>query len=90
MAETKETKVENTEENAEVKEEVKEEVEVEAKKEKPEPKKERKSKDKTKDIGYKNGLFLNQDVVTEITWTIDKIKNRTDKIVLTLLDMYKW
>lgn len=55
-----------------------------------EHKKERKSKDKTKDIGYKNGLFLNQDVVTEITWTIDKIKNRTDKIVLTLLDMYKW
>lgn len=55
-----------------------------------EHKKERKSKDKTKDIGYKNGLFLNQDVVTETIWTVDKIKNRTDKIVLTLLDMFKW
>ena len=55
-----------------------------------EHKKERKSKDKTKDIGYKNGLFLNQDVVTETIWTVNKIKNRTDKIVLTLLDMFKW
>lgn len=55
-----------------------------------EHKKDRKSKDKTKDIGYRNGLFLNQDVVTENTWTVDKIKDRTDKIVATLMDMYKW
>ena len=55
-----------------------------------EHKKDRKSKDKTKDIGYRNGLFLNQDVVTENTWTVDKIKNRTDKIVATLMNMYKW
>ena len=55
-----------------------------------EHKKERKSKDKTKNIGYKNGLFLNEDVVTESEWTVDKITTRTDKIVKTLLDMYKW
>ncbi len=55
-----------------------------------EHKKDRKSKDKLKDIGYKNGLFLNQDVVIENTWTVDKIKNRTNKIVGILLDMYKW
>ena len=55
-----------------------------------EHKKDRKSKDKTKDIGYRNGLFLNQDIVTETTWTVDKIKDRTDKIVATLMDMYKW
>lgn len=53
-------------------------------------KKDRKYKDKSKDIGYRNGLFLNQDVVTEDTWTIDKIKNRTDKIVNILLNMYQW
>ncbi len=53
-------------------------------------KKDRKSKDKSKDIGYRNGLFLNQDVVTEDIWTIDKIKNRTNKIVNILLNMYQW
>lgn len=55
-----------------------------------EQKKDRKSKDKSKDIGYRNGLFLNQSVVNEDTWTIDKIKTRTDSLVKTLLDMYKW
>lgn len=55
-----------------------------------EQKKDRKSKDKSKDIGYRNGLFLNQDVVIETEWTIDKITSRTNKIVKTLLEMYKW
>ncbi len=55
-----------------------------------EHKKDRKSKDKTKDIGYRNGLFLNEDVVTEKEWTVDKITARTNKIVETLLEMYKW
>ena len=55
-----------------------------------EHKKDRKSKDKTKDIGYRNGLYLNQDVVTESTWTVDKIAARTDKIVATLIKMYAW
>lgn len=34
-----------------------------------------------KDIGYKNGLKLNEDVVSEDSWTIQKIKERTDKLV---------
>lgn len=55
-----------------------------------EHKKDRKSKDKTKDIGYRNGLFLNEDVVSEAKWTVDKITTRTNKIVKTLLKMYKW
>ena len=38
-----------------------------------EQKRDRKSKDKTKDVGYRNGLYLNQDVVNEDTWTIKKI-----------------
>lgn len=53
-------------------------------------KKDRKSKDKTKDMGYRNGLYLNQTVVNEDSWTIDKIKARTDMLVQTLKDMYKW
>lgn len=53
-------------------------------------KRDRKSKDKTKDVGYRNGLYLNRNVVTENTWTIEKIKDRTDRIVQILLGMYKW
>lgn len=55
-----------------------------------EQKKDRKSKDKTKDMGYRNGLYLNQTVVNEDSWTIDRIKARTDMLVQTLKDMYKW
>lgn len=55
-----------------------------------EQKRDRKSKDKKKDVGYRNGLYLNQDVVSEDIWTVQKIKNRTDVIVKTLLEMYKW
>ena len=43
-------------------------------------KKNRKNSD-GKDIGYRNGLHLNEDVVNEDSWTIDKIKNRTNKLV---------
>lgn len=55
-----------------------------------EQKKDRKSKDKTKDIGYRNGLFLNQSVVNEDSWTVEKIKNRTNNLVRILLEMYHW
>lgn len=55
-----------------------------------EQKRDRKSKDKTKDVGYRNGLYLNQDVVNEDTWTIKKITERTDALVKILLEMYKW
>ncbi len=55
-----------------------------------EQKKDRKSKDKRKDMGYRNGLYLNQSVVNEDSWTIDKIKARTDMLVQTLKDMYRW
>lgn len=55
-----------------------------------EHKKDRKSKDKSKDIGYKNGLFLNQDVVCETKWSVEKITARTNKLVRILLEMYKW
>lgn len=55
-----------------------------------EQKKDRKSKDKTKDMGYRNGLYLNQTVVNEDSWTIDKVKNRTNMLVQILKDMYRW
>lgn len=55
-----------------------------------EQKKDRKSKDKKKDMGYRNGLFLNQTVVNEDSWTVDKIKNRTDMLVKILMEMFKF
>ena len=48
---------------------------------------------KTKDgknIGYRNGLTLNQDVVDKTKWTIDDIKNRTDKLVDSFLEEFKF
>ena len=53
-------------------------------------KRDRKSKDKTKEMGYKNGLYLNKDVVNQNKWTVDKIRNRTDVLVKILMEMYKW
>ena len=55
-----------------------------------EQKRDRTSKDKTKEIGYKNGLYLNKDLVNQNAWTVDKIKNRTDSLVEILMDMYNW
>lgn len=51
-------------------------------------KRDRKSKD-GKNFGYRNGLFLNEDVVNQEDWTIEKINNRTDKIISILMDLFK-
>lgn len=53
-------------------------------------KRDRTSKDKTKNIGYKNGLYLNQDVIIKDEWKIEDIKTRTDKLVSILMEMYHW
>jgi hypothetical protein len=53
-------------------------------------KRDRMSKDKTKQIGYRNGLFLNQDVVSEEKWSVGAINNRTNKLVTMLLKMFDW
>ena len=50
-------------------------------------------RDRIKDgkyIGYRNGLYLNQDVVSEDGWTVDRIAARTEKLVNMLLAMYSW
>lgn len=39
-----------------------------------------------KDVGYKNGLYLNEDVVVAESWTIDKIKARTEKLVKEVIE----
>ena len=41
-------------------------------------------------IGYRNGLELNKDVVSEDTWTVDKIQARTDKLVAEALELFKF
>ena len=55
-----------------------------------EQKRDRKSKDKTKDIGYRNGLYLNKDVVNKNKWTVKIIKQRTEKMVKKILEMYSF
>lgn len=50
-------------------------------------------RDRTKDgkfIGYRNGMYLNQNVVLEDCWTIEWISTRRDKLVKMLLEMYSW
>jgi len=46
--------------------------------------------DETKWVGYRNGLHLNADVVSEDTWTVDKIKPRTDRLVAAIKELFKW
>ena len=40
-------------------------------------------------IGYKNSLWLNEDVVSEEKWTVEKIKSRTEKFIKQLLEDFK-
>lgn len=54
-----------------------------------EDKKNRKNKE-GKDIGYRNKLYLNENVANEDKWTIEKIQNRTNELVAILLELYKW
>ena len=39
-------------------------------------------------VGYNNGLYLNQPLVNEISWTIDKLKARTHQVVQEVLEKY--
>lgn len=52
-----------------------------------------KKKDRKRDdgnyIGYRNGLKLNEDIVSEDTWTIDKIKARSEKLIKVFMEQYK-
>ena len=52
-----------------------------------EKKKNRINKD-GKDIGYKNGLKLNDYVVLQDKWTIENIQIRTDNLVFKVLDLF--
>ena len=52
-------------------------------------KKKNRKDSKNNEIGYKNGLKLNEDVVTENEWTVDKITSRTDKLVKIFLEDFK-
>ena len=40
-------------------------------------------------IGYKNYLSINADIANKDKWTIEDIKNRTDKLVKQLLEIFK-
>jgi hypothetical protein len=40
-------------------------------------------------IGYKNGLNLNGDVVSQDVWTATKIADRTNQLVEKIMQMFK-
>lgn len=42
------------------------------------------------EIGYKNGLYLNNDVACEDEWTIEKVDTRTDKLVSEALELFRF
>ncbi len=42
-----------------------------------------------REIGYRNGLNLNADVVAEQEWTINRITERTERLVTTIKDLFK-
>lgn len=52
-----------------------------------------KKKDRKRDdgnyIGYRNGLKLNEDIVSEDTWTVNKIKARSEKLIKIFMEQYK-
>ena len=41
-----------------------------------------------KDVGYRNGLFLNKDIVKKTKWTVEDIKFRTDQLVELSLNLF--
>lgn len=42
-----------------------------------------------REIGYRNGLNLNKDVVSEDNWTIDHIKNRTCRMIPEIISLFR-
>lgn len=55
-----------------------------------EEKRDRVSKDGKRFIGYRNGLEINREIALKDSWTIEDIKNRTEKLVTILLEMFKF
>lgn len=53
-------------------------------------KRDRKNADNTAFVGYKNGLEINTEIAAKDRWTIDDIKTRTDNLVLTFCELYKF
>lgn len=39
-------------------------------------------------VGYNNGLYLNQALANETSWTIDKLKARTELLVASVMDRF--
>ncbi|MCP5206315.1 MAG: DUF262 domain-containing protein [Hahellaceae bacterium] len=40
-------------------------------------------------VGYKNGLYLNSELASETSWSVDKIKNRTELLVSKVVELFK-
>lgn len=55
-----------------------------------EEKRDRKTKDGKCFIGYRNGLGINTEIALKDKWTIDDIKERTERLVDELIKVYKF
>lgn len=53
-------------------------------------KKKNRKNNRGNEIGYRNGLYLNKDIVNEDSWSISKIEKRTDDLVKESLDLFKY
>ena len=45
--------------------------------------------DNNNPIGYKNGLAINSDLRDEVIWNVEKIKERSKKLISNVLELYK-
>lgn len=41
-------------------------------------------------VGYRNGLFLNSDIVNQSKWSVECINERTDRIVALTMNLFEW
>lgn len=55
-----------------------------------EKKRDRKDKKGENYIGYKNGLEINSEIAQKDSWTVEDIKERTEKMVTELMEMFKF
>ena len=39
-------------------------------------------------VGYNNGLYLNESLITEDSWSVEKIEARTGKLVAEVMKKY--
>mgnify|MGYP003655930577 CR=1 FL=1 len=39
-------------------------------------------------VGYNNGLYLNESLIEQDSWSVQKIEDRTDRLVAEIMEKY--